>query len=93
MSFIRLAAYNLTRSRLALAVPRRQNPIPWRASFSAPAGLTKDVIETRVLDVLKGFEKVNPSKVLTKPCFHALCDSHSSGKAYHLFIIHGRPGS
>ena len=66
MSFIRLAAHNLVRSRLALAIPRIQNPIPWRASFSASAGLTKDVIETRVLDVLKGFEKVNQSKVWTK---------------------------
>lgn len=63
MSFIRLAARNLTRHRLALAVPRTQNPLPWRAGFSAAAGLTKDVIQTRVLEVLSGFEKVKASKV------------------------------
>lgn len=64
MSFVRLAARSLTRPRLALAVPRTQTSIPWRAGFAAAAGLTKEGIETRVLDVLKGFEKVNASKVI-----------------------------
>lgn len=72
MSFFRLATHNLARSRLVSAISRTHNPIPWRASFSAPAGLTKETIETRVLDVLKGFEKVNPSKVLIEP-FFVLC--------------------
>jgi NADH dehydrogenase (ubiquinone) 1 alpha/beta subcomplex 1 len=63
MSFIHLAARNFARPRIVLAIPRTPNFIPWRAGFSAAAGLTKEAIETRVLDVLKGFEKVNPSKV------------------------------
>jgi NADH dehydrogenase (ubiquinone) 1 alpha/beta subcomplex 1, acyl-carrier protein len=65
MSLIRLAARNLARPRLAFAAPRIQNSVPWRAGFSSPAGLTKDDIQKRVIDVLKGFEKVNPSKVLS----------------------------
>ena len=64
MSLIRLAARNLARPRLAFAAPRIQNSVPWRAGSSA-AGLTKDDIQKRVIDVLKGFEKVNPSKVLS----------------------------
>jgi NADH dehydrogenase (ubiquinone) 1 alpha/beta subcomplex 1, acyl-carrier protein len=63
MSFIRLTARNLTRPCLALTAPRAQISVPWRG-FSAAAGLSKHNIETRVLDVLKGFEKVNPGKVL-----------------------------
>ena len=66
MSFIRLAARGLARPRLALVVTRTHNFVPWRAGFSAAAGLTKDTIETRVLDVLRGFEKVNPSQVLSE---------------------------
>ncbi|KIM85312.1 hypothetical protein PILCRDRAFT_49370, partial [Piloderma croceum F 1598] len=37
--------------------------------FSAAAGLTKDDIKKRVIDVLKGFEKVNPSKLTTTSSF------------------------
>jgi NADH dehydrogenase (ubiquinone) 1 alpha/beta subcomplex 1 len=66
MSLIRLAARNLARPRLGFAVPRTQHSIPWRAGFSVAAGLTKAAIEIRVLDVLKGFEKVNPSKVVVE---------------------------
>jgi NADH dehydrogenase (ubiquinone) 1 alpha/beta subcomplex 1, acyl-carrier protein len=60
MSFIRLvtraARYNWTS-------PRLRNQLVARAGFSAAAGLSRDTIQSRVLDVLKGFEKVDPSKV------------------------------
>ena len=36
-------------------------------SYSAATGLSKDDIQTRVLDVIKSFEKVDPTKVK----FHA----------------------
>jgi hypothetical protein len=67
MSFIRLAARNAARPCLAFAVPRTQKSVPWRAGFSAAAaaGLKKETIARRVLDVLKGFEKVNPLEVLS----------------------------
>ena len=63
MSFIRLAARSLTRPRVALSVPRTQTAIAWRAGYSAAAGLSRDVIQTRVLEVLGGFEKVKNGKV------------------------------
>ena len=69
MSFLRIAfrgpAASFARNRVsvsAVAIPRR-TWLPQRAAFSAAAGLTKDEITTRVLDVLKGFEKVDPTKV------------------------------
>lgn len=37
--------------------------------YAASSGLTKEVIETRVLDVLKSFEKVSPEKVCAKDLF------------------------
>lgn len=64
MSFLRLATRattSLPRSTFAAAQLHRQ--LVLRASFSAAAGLSKDVIQARVFDVLKGFEKVDPSKV------------------------------
>ncbi|EEB93655.1 hypothetical protein MPER_07655, partial [Moniliophthora perniciosa FA553] len=42
--------------------------IPMRA-FSAAAGLSKQDVETRVLDVLKGFEKVDSTKLSTASNF------------------------
>lgn len=71
MSFLRLAARSCTRPRLVssvFVVPRLQNRLPPRANFAAAAGLSKDEIQSRVLDVLKGFEKVDPAKV----CFAAI---------------------
>jgi NADH dehydrogenase (ubiquinone) 1 alpha/beta subcomplex 1 len=69
MSFFRVAfrspAASFTRNRIsvsAAAVPRRTWLLQ-RAAFSAASGLTKEEITTRVLDVLKGFEKVDPKKV------------------------------
>jgi hypothetical protein len=63
MSFIRMAARTAAIHRNVLTTPRTCNQLLSRAGFSAAAGLSKDVIQTRVLDVLKGFEKVDPTKV------------------------------
>ena len=69
MSFLRVAfrgpAAAFARNRVsvsAFAIPRR-TWLPQRAAFSAAAGLTNEEITTRVLDVLKGFEKVDQGKV------------------------------
>ncbi|KIJ68357.1 hypothetical protein HYDPIDRAFT_73395, partial [Hydnomerulius pinastri MD-312] len=40
-----------------------------RANFSAAAGLSKDDIQSRVLQVLKGFEKVDPTKLSSASSF------------------------
>lgn len=50
-------------SPAVLAVPRRQWLRPQQASFATGSGLSKDDIQTRVLDILKSFEKVDESKV------------------------------
>ncbi|KAF7966641.1 hypothetical protein HWV62_37605 [Athelia sp. TMB] len=73
MSFIRLAARSLTRPRVALTVPRTQTAIAWRAGYSAAAGLSRDVIQTRVLEVLGGFEKVKNGKVSVTSFFASMC--------------------
>jgi NADH dehydrogenase (ubiquinone) 1 alpha/beta subcomplex 1, acyl-carrier protein len=66
MSFLRVAcrASALTRPRFSAATfVRPRIWLPPRAAFSAAAGLSKEDITTRVLDVLKGFEKVDHAKV------------------------------
>ena len=64
MSFLRLAVRSVARPRfVAAAIPSTRSRILQSASYSAAAGLNKEQIETRVLDVLKGFEKVDPAKV------------------------------
>lgn len=64
MSFFRLAARSVARPSLAAtALPARNALRMQIARYSAPAGLSKDQITTRVLDVLKGFEKVDQGKV------------------------------
>ena len=69
MSVSRLLSRSATLSRGAWRsrlLPAR--PI-FRAPYSAAAGLSRDAIQDRILDVLKGFEKVDQSKVgpLFKP--------------------------
>jgi hypothetical protein len=39
------------------------NNAPRAAQYSSAGGLNKEEVEARVLDVFKGFEKVNPNKV------------------------------
>ncbi|KAK7694824.1 hypothetical protein QCA50_002012 [Cerrena zonata] len=64
MSFFRLAARSVVRPSLAAAaLPARSALRMQIARYSAPAGLSKDQITTRVLDVLKGFEKVDQAKL------------------------------
>ncbi|KII93568.1 hypothetical protein PLICRDRAFT_77003, partial [Plicaturopsis crispa FD-325 SS-3] len=54
--------------RVALALPRVQMQLPMRA-FSAAAGLSKEDIQSRVLNVLKEFERVDPSKLTPTSSF------------------------
>lgn len=66
MSFLRLAVRNVARPRVAFATPvalATRGRILQSASYSAAAGLSKEQITARVLDVLKGFEKVKQDKV------------------------------
>lgn len=67
MSFIRLALRGVVTRNLASPSLSRlhQSRLPQRAAFSAASALDKAQIETRVLDVLKSFEKVHPEKVCT----------------------------
>ncbi|PCH33776.1 acyl carrier protein [Wolfiporia cocos MD-104 SS10] len=74
MSFLRLAARSVARPqvasaprvvlpRAAAALPQSRGRVLQYAAYSAAAGLSKSDITARVLDVLKGFEKVDPSKL------------------------------
>ena len=68
MSFIRLAFRGVVTRNLASPSLSRlhQSRLPQRAAFSAASTLDKLQIETRVLDVLKSFEKVHPEKVCNR---------------------------
>ena len=65
MSFIHLALRGAATRHLASSSLTRfsKSRIPQRMAFSAASSLEKGQIETRVLDVLKSFEKVHPEKV------------------------------
>lgn len=65
MSFIHLAFRTVATRHLAPSSLSRlhQSRIPQRVAFSVASALDKAHIETRVLDVLKSFEKVHPEKV------------------------------
>ncbi|KAF7339392.1 Acyl carrier protein [Mycena sanguinolenta] len=74
MSFLRLARA-LPRQALAapcrqaaLALPRRQAQIPFRA-YSAGGGLSTEAVQSRILDLLKGFEKVDHEKLTLTASF------------------------
>jgi hypothetical protein len=89
MSFIRLAARSLARPRLAFAAPRLQSHARWQGTSHAPDALDKGVIEKRVIEVLKSFEKVNPSKVLSPMIFIRFARIYTSPSAqvdHHLII-------
>lgn len=65
MSFLRLAVRNISRPRMGFVAPAAfatRSRILQSASYSAAAGLSKEQITARVLDVLKGFEKVKADK-------------------------------
>jgi NADH dehydrogenase (ubiquinone) 1 alpha/beta subcomplex 1, acyl-carrier protein len=64
MSFLRLAVRSVVRPRIAAAaLPSTRGRILQSASYAAAAGLSKEQVTSRVLDVLKGFEKVDQGKV------------------------------
>jgi NADH dehydrogenase (ubiquinone) 1 alpha/beta subcomplex 1 len=74
MSFLRVVAraapvrpfVQVQAPRLALQLLARAR-LPPRAFFAAAAGgLRKEEIEARILDIVKGFEKVEPGKVSRK---------------------------
>jgi len=74
MSFLRVVARAApVRPFVQVQVPRfalqplARARLPPRASFAAAAGgLRKEEIEARILDIVKGFEKVEPGKVSRK---------------------------
>lgn len=68
MSFLRTALRVVPKQRATLIAPRsvawaRQSWAMQRAAYSASAGLSRSDIESRILAVLKDFEKVDGSKV------------------------------
>ena len=64
MSFIRCAARSVFLPRHAWNVAQSRTRLPRYAGFSTGPALPKDAIESRILNVIKGFEKVDPTKVL-----------------------------
>ncbi|KAJ7254021.1 acyl carrier protein-like protein [Mycena haematopus] len=73
MSFLRLARA-LPRQTLgaprqaALALTRPQARLPFRA-YSAGGGLSTEVVQNRILELLKGFEKVDHDKLTPTASF------------------------
>ncbi|KAJ3757350.1 hypothetical protein EV360DRAFT_84085 [Lentinula raphanica] len=69
MSMLRFAARSSILPRMAFnaSLQTRQTLLP--RYYSAAAGLSRSDIELRVLDVLKGFEKVDPAKLTTTASF------------------------
>ncbi|KAF8560432.1 acyl carrier protein [Imleria badia] len=63
MSFARITLRSLSRARPTFAVSKQSAYRLHRANFSVAAGPSKDDIQSRIFNVLKGFEKVDPSKV------------------------------
>jgi NADH dehydrogenase (ubiquinone) 1 alpha/beta subcomplex 1 len=75
MSLLRLVGGASMLARYAPAA-RSGFSRPLAARYSAVAGLSRSDIERRVLDVLKGFEKVEPSKVCTADCHLRVQSAH-----------------
>ncbi|KAF9044796.1 acyl carrier protein [Hymenopellis radicata] len=68
MSFLRLAARPVFLSRPALSGYYAAQRLPARW-YSAAGGLSKDIIEARVMNVLKGFEKVKAANLTPTASF------------------------
>lgn len=69
MSFFRLAARTAVATRQSwLTIPACKQTYP-HARYSSGAGLSRDAIQTRVFDVLKGFENVDPAKLTASASF------------------------
>jgi NADH dehydrogenase (ubiquinone) 1 alpha/beta subcomplex 1 len=64
---LRRSVFNVARTARVVPMSARAmaftRPAFVYRSYSAAAGLTKDDIQSRVMEVMKSFEKVNPSKV------------------------------
>lgn len=79
MSFLRPVFRAALRPQRLIALPK--NRATWqsqlfavqRAAYSASAGLSSSDIQTRILDVLKSFEKVDPSKASSIEASLYLC--------------------
>ncbi|KAJ4486246.1 acyl carrier protein [Lentinula aciculospora] len=69
MSLLRIAARSSIIPRVAFNTSLRTRRELFLRPFSAAAGLSKADVELRVLDVLKGFEKVDPSKLTPTASF------------------------
>ncbi|KAH8119820.1 acyl carrier protein-like protein [Phellopilus nigrolimitatus] len=75
MSFLRTALRTVSRPRNVIAIPqsvalaRAQTFALQRASYSAAAGLSSSDIQSRILDVLKSFEKVKANKLAPTASF------------------------
>ncbi|KAF9229373.1 acyl carrier protein [Gyrodon lividus] len=70
MSFARITFRSLSRARPTFAVSKQSAYRLHRANFSAAAGISKeDIIQARVFNVLKGFEKVDAAKISTSASF------------------------
>ena len=98
MSFLRTALRAIPKQRATLIAPRsaawaRQSWAMQRAAYSASAGLSRTDIESRILDVLKSFEKVEEGKVsrITMTTERGIFNSNFCLTAHRLFIIRGRP--
>lgn len=63
MSFARVTLRSLSRARPTFAVSKQSAYRLHRANFSAAAGPSREDIQSRIFNVLKSFEKVEPSKV------------------------------
>jgi hypothetical protein len=65
MSALRFAFRGAAVSRAAFAPARIQTrfALPQRATYASAAGLAKEDITNRILTVLKGFERVDQTKV------------------------------
>ncbi|KAH6917302.1 acyl carrier protein-like protein [Coprinopsis sp. MPI-PUGE-AT-0042] len=70
MSLFRLASRSTTVYRSAVAARTLPNRfvLP-RATYASGSGLSRDSIQSRILDVLKGNEKVDPSKLTATASF------------------------
>uniref|UniRef100_A0A8H7Y7Q6 Acyl carrier protein n=1 Tax=Psilocybe cubensis TaxID=181762 RepID=A0A8H7Y7Q6_PSICU len=70
MSLARLIPRATTVSRIVRTAPTLQTRWVPRAMYSAGGPLSKDVITSRVLETLKGYEKIDPAKLTTSASFH-----------------------
>ncbi|KAF5336874.1 hypothetical protein D9611_003258 [Ephemerocybe angulata] len=63
MSLFRFASRASPLARAAWTAPRAARVFVPRAGYASSAGLSKETIQTRIFDVLKGYEKIDPAKL------------------------------